>query len=405
MLLLHCRRFLFFQRLRVSEKFDCVVVGLGAMGAATLYQLAKRGQKVLGIDRYSPPHIFGSSHGDTRITRLACGEGVEYTPFAHRSHEIWRELENETGKRLLVQNGLLVISGPGARASAHENPDFLGTTINAARKNNVPHELLSDRDLRQRFPAFHVADGDRGYFESDAGYVFPEACIEAQLQAASAFGAQIQTNETVVKFDPRAGHVEVVSDRAQYSADKIVLSAGPWLPQLLPQQSQLFTVRRQVLCWFRIADSDVARYRPENFPVFYWQLPRNQSLYGFPWTGDGEPALKLATEQYGTQTDPDSVDRTVSAGEIVDMHATYVADFLPGVSAQCLKSAVCLYTCVDDARFIIDTLPGEPRVIVASPCSGHGFKHSAAIGEAIADLATIGAPSKVSLEPFRFAGG
>ncbi|MGI8524610.1 MAG: N-methyl-L-tryptophan oxidase [Pseudolabrys sp.] len=388
----------------MTEKFDTIVIGLGAMGAATLYQVAKRGRKILGIDRYSPPHAHGSSHGDTRITRLACGEGAVYTQFARRSHEIWRELEARTGEQLLVQNGLLVISGPGERASAHGNPRFLDSTIDASLCNDVPHEVLTDRDIRRRFPAFNITEQERGYYEPDAGFVFVEKCIETQLSLAKRLGATVHTNETMQCFDPRVDKVEVATDRATYAADNIVLAAGPWLPQLLPRRAALFTVRRQLLAWFRLADAGptaLARYRPDQFPVFYWQVPRKQAIYGFPWIGDGEPAIKLATEQYDAETTPDKVDRTASSAELQSIYADYIADFLPGVSGQCVKSAVCLYTCVDDARFIVDRLPEHPRVIVASPCSGHGFKHSAAIGEAIAELATDGTPSRVSLEEFR----
>jgi sarcosine oxidase len=387
----------------VTEKYDAIVIGLGAMGAATLYQLAKRGRKVLGIDRYAPPHTLGSSHGDTRITRFACGEGAAYTPFARRSHGIWRELEQRGGDPLLVQNGLLVISGSGPRASAHGNPDFLDTTVSAAQQYGVAHQILLDRDIRQRFPAFNIANDDRAYFEPEAGFVFPERCIAAQLQAAAQSGAAIHTMETVTGFDPRPSNVEVTTGQASYRADTLVISAGPWLPQLLPQHRPLFTVRRQVLSWFQIADGeDLARYRPATFPVFYWQVPRKQAIYGFPWIGDSEPAIKLATEQYDTATTPDAVDRTVSPDEIRSMHADYVAGFFPGVSDRCSKATVCLYTCVDDARFIVDRMPDQSRVIVVSPCSGHGFKHSAAIGEAIAELATLGHTTKVSLDEFKW---
>ena len=181
--------------------YDTIVIGLGAMGSAALYQLAKAGQRVLGIDQFAPPHRLGSSHGETRITRLACGEGPEYTQFARRSHQIWRELEAETGKSLLVQNGFLAISGEGTRAANHENPDFLETTIAAAKRAGIAHELLSDADIRKRYPVFNVMDGDRAYFEPEAGYVRPENCIAAQLEEAARLGATIQTDETVARFD------------------------------------------------------------------------------------------------------------------------------------------------------------------------------------------------------------
>jgi sarcosine oxidase len=355
---------------------------------------------VLGIDRFTPPHAFGSSHGDTRITRLACGEGVAYTPFARRSNEIWRELERLNGKTLLTQNGLLVISGRGPRAATHGNADFLGTTIEAAQRHAVPHELLGDGDMRRRFPPFNVADGDRGYFEPTGGFLHPEACIAAQLDEAARLGATFRFGETVLGFTPSADGVALKTAQATYAAGRVVLSAGAWLPKLLPDgYSGPFTVRRQVLGWFRIDDGQPReRYRPEAFPVYIWQTPRKQTIYGFPWVGTREPALKVATEQYDSTTTADDIDRAVAPGELDALHENYVADFFPGTTATAIKSAVCMYTCVDHARFIVDALPGRPNVIVVSPCSGHGFKHSAAIGEAVAKFAIEGAAPE--LAPF-----
>ena len=372
----------------MPAQYDTIVIGLGAMGSAALYQLAKAGQRLLGIDRFAPPHRIGSSHGETRITRLACGEGPEYTQFALRSHQIWRELEAKTGKSLLVQNGFLAISGEGPRAANHENPDFLGTTIEAAERAGIAHELLSDAEIRKRYSVFNVMDGDRAYFEPEAGYVRPENCIAAQLEEAARLGATIQTDETVARFDAVGDRAEVVTNRATYTADKIIISAGAWLPTLLPKRAENFTVRRQVLYWFKLkADLPLDNYRPEKFPVYIWQLPARQAIYGFPWTGEGAPTIKIATEQYDTSTSPQALDRTVSEQETRAMYDEFVAPYFPGASADCDRSSVCMYTCVDKARFIIDEIPGNPRIIVASPCSGHGFKHSAAIGEALADVA------------------
>jgi len=373
--------------------FDVIVAGLGAMGSASAYQLARRGVKVLGIDRFAPPHVFGSSHGDTRITRLACGEGAEYTPFARRANEIWRELERTTGKTLLTQNGLLVISGPGTRAESHGIADFLQTTIDVARRNEVPHELLGDADMRRRFPQFKIGDGDRGYFEPSGGFLRPEECIAAQLAEARKASATLNTDEIVQGFAEQNGGVTVRTSRGTYSAGRLIISAGAWLPTLIGREyAAQFAVRRQVLAWFKTAaKAPRDLYRADRFPVFIWQLPRRQKIYGFPWVGTAEPAIKVATEQYDTTTTADTVDRSASAGEVADFYTTYVGDFFPGVSGEPLKTAVCMYTCVESARFIIDMLPGHRNVIVVSPCSGHGFKHSAAIGEAVAGLAS-GAP-------------
>ena len=176
-----------------------------------------------------------------------------------------------------------------------------------------------------------------------------------------------------------------------------MISTGPWLPRLIPAPLAVqFTIRRQVLYWFRIGDKVVDRYRPEAFPVFIWQTPRRQTIYGFPWVGTGEPTIKIATEQYETETSADKVERNVSAVESKAMFDDYVVEFFPGLRPETPKTAVCMYTCVEDARFLIDSLPDQPRVTVASPCSGHGFKHSAAIGEAIAKPAIEGSAAELT---------
>jgi sarcosine oxidase len=388
------------------QSFDVIVLGLGAMGSATAYQLAKRGSRVLGIDRFAPPHIYGSTHGETRITRLACGEGPAYTQFARRSHQIWRELEASTGRDLLTQNGLIVISGKGPRSANHEKPNFLQTTIDIAKDNAIAHEVLSGTQARERFPVFNLNDDDVVYHEPEAGFVRPEACVSAQLEMAARLGAQIHTGETVQSFAPASDHVTVVTDQASYTAASLVVTAGPWLPGLLGEpHASLFRVRRQVLFWYRgEAPGYVhANYRPDRLPVFIWQLPAPQSIYGFPAIDGPEHGVKIATEQYLHDTTPDAVDRTVPDEEIRAMHATYVEPFFPGLGPDCARTAVCLYTCVDRARFIIDFHPASRRVIVASPCSGHGFKHSAAIGEALSQLAIDG-KSRFELGGFAFAG-
>ena len=376
----------------MPDTYDAIVLGLGAMGAAATYQLARRGAKVLGIDQFSPPHELGSTHGETRITRVACGEGPEYTAFAARSHEIWRELEAETGLELLTQNGFLAISGGGDRSSNHGVADFLGGTVAAAKAAGIGHEILDAAAMRRRYPAFGVADGDTAYHDSVGGFVRPEECITAQLRMATRFGATLGLNERVVSFDQADGVVTVRTEKGTYRARQLIVSAGAWLPGLLgPALSGSFMVTRQVLYWFRArSEAAHADFAPECFPVYIWQLPRHQSIYGFPALGGIEDGVKLATEQYDVATTPQSVSRTVDADETREMYETYVEPFFPGLSPVCVRRKVCMYTWVDKARFIIDRHPALDRVIVASPCSGHGFKHSAGIGELLAEMVTTG---------------
>ncbi|MGD0191514.1 MAG: N-methyl-L-tryptophan oxidase [Rhizomicrobium sp.] len=381
----------------MPTKYDVIVLGLGAMGSAALYQLAKRGVKVLGIDQFSPPHDAGSSHGDTRITRLAIGEGEHYTPLVRRSHDIWREIEHETGADLLTQCGELIISSDNKSAFTHVE-DFFRKTVDAAIRHGISHQLLDSGQIRQRYPAFNVRDDEYGYFEPEAGFLRPEACIAAELSLAQKHGAEIRRNERVMDYSASPQDVQVATNRRSYTADTLIVAAGAWLPQFLGGDFvRLLRVYRQVLHWFAI-DGDAGLFAPRHFPVFIWELPdTRQGVYGFPLI-DGS-GLKVATEQYADTTEPGGVDRDVSPDDAADMHRRYVAPYFRGVTARCTKSVVCLYTVTPDAGFIIDRLPDAERVIVASCCSGHGFKHSAAIGETLADMAT-GRDSPIDLAPF-----
>ena len=217
----------------------------------------------------------------------------------------------------------------------------------------------------------------------------PERCVTAQLQKAKALGADLHLNETVISFDQTGGSVTVKTDKDTYHAKELIVAAGPWLPDFLkPALARQFKVTRQVLYWFRAKGArEHAQFSPERFPVYIWQLPAPQPIYGFPATGGLEEGVKLATEQDHTTTTPDTVARAVGPDEIREMYETYVGPYFPGLSPICVRHKVCLYTQVDRARFIIDRHPDADRVIVASPCSGHGFKHSAGVGELLAQMA------------------
>ncbi len=380
------------------ERYDSVVLGLGAMGSAALYQLAKRGRKVLGLDQFSPPHAFGSSHGDTRITRLAIGEGEHYTPLVMRSHEIWREIERETGIKLLTITGGLVMSSRAKTSRLHVQ-DFFATTVAAAKRFRIAHDILDAKAIRRRFSQFNVRDDEIGYYESEAGFVRPEACIRVQLNLAKKYGATIHTEHKVLGFEPSGATVAITTDKDKYLADRLIVSAGAWLPQLIGETyAKPFAVRRQTLFWFA-PKGPVTPFLPGNFPIYIWELQgRKQAIYGFPAVDGESGGVKVATQQYETTTTPDTVERNVSAAEATAMYE-YIAPYLPGLSSTCVKAVACLYTVTPDAEFVIDFHPEFPHVIIASPCSGHGFKHSAAIGEALAELAIDG-KSRFDLSAF-----
>ena len=392
-----------------SSHHDVIVVGLGALGAATLYQLSQRGVRVLGIDQFAPPHDQGSSHGDSRITRLAVGEGDEYVPFVQRSHVIWRELEARTGRPLMTTTGGLVLAPRDRVAEHHGKSDFVRRTIACAERFGIAHEVLDAAGIRARFPQFELQGDEIGYHERDAGFVRPEDAIGAQLAMARASGAQTRTGERVQAVEP-VGNGDTVCVRtgtASFTADRVVVAAGAWLPEFLGRQARAdwqadFSVHRQVMHWFDTG-SAAADFAPGRFPIFIWMFGDGQEdyMYGFPSSDPAQPALKVATEQYVAATTPGTIDRTVSPEETAAMYRDRVAGRFPQIGGRALKARACMYTVTPDRRFVIDALDGLPNVLIASACSGHGFKHSAGLGEAIAERVLGRASSHgLDLRPF-----
>lgn len=385
----------------MADVADIIVIGLGAVGSAALYQSAKLGAKVIGIDRFAPPHDQGSSHGETRITRQAIGEGREFVPLVLRSNEIWAELEAATGRTLMTRNGGLVLAPSGLLGSHHGSGSFLRDTIAAANAFNIVHERLSSDEVRHRFPQFHVADGEEGYFEPGAGFLRPEACVEAQIEQARLLGAQVFASEPVLQISPAGSSVKVTTDKQAFEVAKVILTAGPWIPQFLPiELRRHFRVYRQTLCWFDLAHNPEL-YLPERFPVFIWITGSSAEdmLYGFPAIDGPSGGLKVATECYDDTVDPDNVPREVSDDFVRAMHQRYIAPRLHEVSSRCLRTATCLYTATPDAKFVIDYTGSGRNVLFASACSGHGFKHSPAVGEALAQKA-LGLATTIDVSAF-----
>ncbi len=363
------------------------------MGSAALYQLAKRGIDVLGIDQYSPPHAFGSTHGETRITREAIGEGAQFVPLAMRSHALWREIERETGVELLHQCGGLIMARAGGDSHMHAQRDFVGNTIRLAAQFGIAHEVLDAHEITARYPQFNLRGDETGYFEPGAGYLLPEACVRAQLHLARVYGAKVQLGERVRSIVIEGERAIIETDRARYAPAVAIICAGPWLPGLLREKIRRnLVVRRQTLHWF--AADNPRDFAVERFPIFIWHWGSNEDdvFYGFPDLGGG---VKIASEQMIASTTPDTVARNVDAAESVAIYSTHIAGRLRGVTDRVLNTATCLYTNTSDANFMIDRLPDGPGVIVVSACSGHGFKHSAAIGEAVAEMAIAGATPEV----------
>lgn len=382
--------------------YDAIVAGLGATGAATLFQLARRGARVLGIDRYVPPHAFGSSTGETRITRQAIGEGRAYVPLVLRSHALWREIERETGASLMTETGGLVFGAPTGGAM-HGAPDFVGETVACAERYAIAHERLDADGIARRFPQFALRGDEVGYYEPGAGFLRPERCIEAQLALARTHRAHLATGERVLDFFAvgNGDAIEVRTDRGAYVGRQLVLAVGPWLAGLLgPALGAPFAVYRQVLLWFDVAAAH-AHYAPGRFPIFIWMFGQGEddSLYGFPAIDGPAGGIKVASEQHAATTDPDAFERDVGAAEVREVVERRLGARLRGIDGRLLRAKTCLYTSTPDRGFVVDRHPELPRVTIASPCSGHGFKHSAALGEAIAERVLDGG-SALDLAPF-----
>ena len=378
---------------------DVAVIGLGAFGSAVLYQLARRGVRVIGIDQFVPPHPMGSSHGETRITRLAAGEGAAYVPFVRRSHEIWREIEDESGETLLVQTGGLIMAPQDSAARHHGRENFVRRTLGIAERFGIAHEKLNAAEIAARYPQFMLRGDELGYFEPTAGMLMPERCVAAQLCLAERHGAKLRLNEPATGLAQDGDGVRITTQTGVVRAARAVLTAGPWMAKLAPASLRpLARVYRQTLHWFRPQDSSA--YAAGRFPVFIWMHGEQEEdyFYGFP-TPDGSSGVKVATETYRRAIDPDEVDRSVSPGESARVFAEHVDHRLRGVTATALKAATCLYTVTPDSGFIVDDLPGQVRILAVSACSGHGFKHSAAVGEAVAQRLTEDG-SVLDLTPF-----
>lgn len=362
--------------------FDVVVVGLGAVGSAVLYQLSGTGKKVLGIDRFDPPHTLGSSHGETRITRLAVGEGAEYVSLARRSHEIWKDLEAKTGNQIYFPVGGILMDSGIQPWGKHGADGFFDLTVSYAKQFEIRHETLHSAQLKSRYSHFELPESGKAYFEYDAGYLRPELAIETQLTLAKKNGAEILTNSPVLDIqNSPGGGIKLILEGKQITAERVLISAGGWVKDFLkePNNSE-FKICRQVLHWVETSSDEW-----KDYPVFMWGFgPAPEDfIYGFP-SLDGR-TVKMATESFVETSHPNDLNREVSLEEQIKFLEEKVKGKISGLKPNILKSTVCFYTVTKDAKFVIRALPGMEKVLMVSACSGHGFKHSAALGELLKD--------------------
>ena len=362
-----------------AEKCDVIVMGCGGFGAAAMYHLARRGLKVMGIDRFHPPHDHGSSHGETRIIRKAYFEHPNYVPLLHRAWALWEELAEESKHRLIERRDLLMSGPPGSEVTEGAR--------HSARLHNLPLQDLTWDEARKRFPMFNLPSDHTMTVESTAGFLRVEDCVGAHLDLAQASGAQLRCGETVQKISGTPGQLSVQTDRATYSAAAGVLTCGAWTGQLLPDYARLITVRRKTLFWYPIASAVWAD--PVAAPIFFLDLPEGQ-FYGLP-SIDGR-TIKTGEHTGGdTVADPSTLDRSILPADELPVDR-FVSERLADIASKPCRSAVCMYSMSPDGHFLFDRHADLPLVVGAG-FSGHGFKFASVLGEAAADLIQQGPTS------------
>jgi sarcosine oxidase len=380
------------------KSHDIIVLGLGGMGSAAAYHLAARGKRVLGLEQFTSPHDRGASHGATRVIRQSYFEHPSYVPLLLRAYELWRDLEARAGQSLLHLTGGLMLGT--------DRSDVVTGSLRSAREYHLPHEYLEAADIRRRFPPFHVTDDAVGVFEKAGGYLLCEPSVAAHLTAAKAAGADLHFEEPVISWRAdEGGGVSVETARGTYHVEQLVITPGPWAPEILAELGVPFTITRQVLCWFQ-SSGGVAAFAPDRFPIWIRQIDEHTSIYGFPAVDGNAGGVKVAFHERPKQEacTAETIDRTIRESDEISLRAV-LRDFLPTLDGPLAKATTCLYTMTPDAHFVISAHPRYAQVQVACGFSGHGFKFCSVVGEILADLAITGSTQHdVSLfTPSRFS--
>jgi sarcosine oxidase len=372
-----------------TRKYDVIVVGLGGMGSATLYHLARRGVRVLGVERFEPLHAHGSSHGDSRIIRETYFEHPLYVPLVQRAHELWRDLETASGKSLMTIHGGLMIGPPDG--------SVVTGTLRSAREHGLPHEVLSAEEVTRRYSPFEIPEDAVAVFDPRAGYLDPEGCTRAHLDLATSAGAETRFSEPVISYATTDGGVSVTTTHSTYEADKLLVSAGSWTRSMAKDVHLPLAIERQTVFWFE-PPSPRAAYDSRRFPIYAYEFKPGVICYGFPELARGVKASVMHDGQIAAT--PDAVNRSVSEADLAPLRVA-LGLVLPNLACSPVRdSTTCLFTNTPDHDFVIDFHPAHSNVLISSPCSGHGFKFASAIGEAQADLLTKG-ETKFDLTPFR----
>ncbi len=371
------------------DHFDAIVAGMGGMGSATAYQLARRGLRVLGLEKHNLLHDQGSSHGLTRIIRLAYYEHPSYVPLLFRAYELWRQLENLTGERILFVTG-------GIDAGAEDGRIVQGS-LAACREHSLRHEVLDAGQLRERFPGVCLPKGMVSVYSPDSGFVLSERAIGLYTRLALELGAEVHGREAVTGWEVRPDSVRVRTETSTYSAGRLIVSAGAWTAKLLPSLSKVLQPERQVLIWTRPLRPEL--FQLGAFPIFNLQSPEGQ-FYGFPL--HDFPGFKIGRYHHRDEkVDPDAMDRDCHPEDEAVLREG-IARYFPDANGPTLALKTCLFTNTPDEHFILDAHPESDRVFIAAGFSGHGFKFCSVVGEIMAELAATGA-TRHNLDLFRIS--
>lgn len=360
----------------MTNTYDAIVIGLGAMGSAALYHLARRGQRALGIDMYPEGHVWGSSHGEHRMIRKSAGSSSlkkpdGYVPLVARAFELWDELEAESGRKIIKLLGeIAILSEERMREQGITLEDLAG---------NPFRELLSPEDLARRFPGVRVQDGIHVTYEAEAGYLRPEVGISAHLELAQRHGAEVRRPEAVTAWDVDGSGVSVTTESGSYRADRLVIAAGAYASELLGDLGLPLQVTRIVNGYFQ--PTSPHWYSENGAPDFLLSVPEG-SFYGMP--ADEGVGLKIGLH-YGMPTTARTIDREIKPEEI-ELLVNVLDRYMPGASGPVVKQITCMYTMTPDEDFIVELHPEHPQVAIACGFSGRGYKFAPTIGEIMADL-------------------
>ena len=361
---------------------DILVVGLGAMGSAALYHLARSGVTAVGIEQFQIGHALGSSHGYSRIYRNFYNDPL-YVELAEAALPFWQELEALSGEKLLHLTGLLYFARPDNR-----NIEERMGVMEALKR---PYERLTAQEVTDRFPALRLPAETVSCFTPQAGFLDAGRCVLAHLKQAQRFGATIHDQVRVDRIDLSQESPVLETSAGQYRCDRLIISPGPWASEILEELALPLCVTRQQKFYFR--PKHRAPYQPGGLPVYG---DSDAKFYGFP---DYGPGVKVADDGLGADTSPSEVDRTLDLGKRDELQK-WLETIMPDSGFSYVEGSTCMYTVTPDRDFLIGSHPRNPNVLVGAGFSGHGFKFSTLVGKILAELAADGA-TDYPIERFR----